>query len=84
MDKKGDDSFFGYKDHVKCDSDSKIITNFSVVDASVHDNLEVQTAQKSKNNITKHYRQRTPLHLLLHVVALMNFIGVFAQFELWI
>jgi IS5 family transposase len=35
--KKNDESFFGYKDHVKCDSDSKIITNFEVTDASVHD-----------------------------------------------
>jgi len=38
--KKGNESFFGYKDHVKCDSDSKIITNFSVTDASVHDSRE--------------------------------------------
>ena len=38
--KKGNDSFFGYKDHVKCDSDSKIITDFSVTDASVHDSKE--------------------------------------------
>jgi IS5 family transposase len=38
--KKGNESFFGYKDHVKCDSDSKIITDFSVTDASVHDSQE--------------------------------------------
>jgi IS5 family transposase len=38
--KKGNESFFGYKDHVKCDSESKIITNFSVTDASVHDSQE--------------------------------------------
>ena len=38
--KKGEESFFGYKDHVKCDSDSKIITDFSVTDASVHDSQE--------------------------------------------
>jgi IS5 family transposase len=38
--KKGGESFFGYKDHVKCDSESKIITNFSVTDASVHDSQE--------------------------------------------
>lgn len=38
--KKGDESFFGFKDHVKCDSDSKLITNFSVTDASVHDSQE--------------------------------------------
>jgi len=35
--KKGDESFFGFKDHVKCDIDSKIITDFSVTDASIHD-----------------------------------------------
>jgi len=35
--KKGEESFFGYKNHVKCDSESKIITAFSVTDASVHD-----------------------------------------------
>jgi IS5 family transposase len=38
--KKGEESFFGYKDHVKCDSDSKIITDFKVTDASVHDSQE--------------------------------------------
>jgi IS5 family transposase len=38
--KKNNESFFGYKDHVKCDSDSKIITDFSVTDASVHDSQE--------------------------------------------
>jgi len=38
--KKGEESFFGYKNHVKCDSDSKIITAFSVTDASVHDSQE--------------------------------------------
>jgi len=38
--KKGDESFFGYKDHVKCDKDSKIIVNFKVTDASVHDSRE--------------------------------------------
>jgi IS5 family transposase len=38
--KKGSEAFFGYKDHVKCDSESKIITGFSVTDASVHDSQE--------------------------------------------
>lgn len=38
--KKGDESFFGYKDHVKCDAESKIITDFTVTDASVHDSQE--------------------------------------------
>ena len=38
--KKGDESFFGFKDHVKCDIDSKIITDFSVTDAFVHDSQD--------------------------------------------
>ena len=28
---------FGYKDHVKCDAESKLITNYGVTDAAVHD-----------------------------------------------
>jgi len=39
--KKNDESFFGYKDHVKCDKKSKIITDFSVTDAAVHDSQEL-------------------------------------------
>jgi IS5 family transposase len=40
--KKNDESYFGYKNHAKCDSESKIITAFSVTDASVHDSQECQ------------------------------------------
>jgi IS5 family transposase len=39
--KKNEEAFFGYKDHVKCDKDSKIITDFAVTDAAVHDSQEV-------------------------------------------
>jgi IS5 family transposase len=39
--KKNNESFFGYKDHVKCDRESKIITDFTVTDASVHDSQEL-------------------------------------------
>jgi len=35
--KKGDETHFGYKDHVKVDKESKIITDFSVTSANVHD-----------------------------------------------
>jgi len=51
--KKGDESFFGYKDHVKCDSDSKIITDFSVTDASVHDSQELVGLIDEKDNDLK-------------------------------
>lgn len=35
--KKGEEVHFGYKDHVKCDAESKLITNYGVTDAAVHD-----------------------------------------------
>jgi len=35
--KKGNQTFFGYKDHVKVDEKSKIITDFAVSSANVHD-----------------------------------------------
>jgi IS5 family transposase len=39
--KKGDETHFGYKDHVKVDRESKIITNFAVTDAAVHDSQKI-------------------------------------------
>jgi IS5 family transposase len=35
--KKGDETHFGYKDNVKVDKDSKLITKFAVTTASVND-----------------------------------------------
>ena len=35
--KKNNETHFGYKNHAKVDADSKIITDYSVTDASVHD-----------------------------------------------
>jgi len=35
--KKGDETFYGYKDHAKVDKESKIITDFTVTSASIHD-----------------------------------------------
>ena len=35
--KKRGETYFGYKNHVKVDSDSKLITDYSVTDAAVHD-----------------------------------------------
>jgi IS5 family transposase len=76
---KGNDSFFGYKDHVKCDSDSKIITDFSVTDASVHDSQEFVDLVDEKDNDVKvdsgyagefadEIRGRYP-HITVHVCA---------------
>jgi IS5 family transposase len=35
--KKRDECFFGYKNHIKCDSKSKLITAFRTTDASIND-----------------------------------------------
>ena len=34
---KNKETHFGYKNHVKCDADSKLITNYSVTDAALRD-----------------------------------------------
>jgi IS5 family transposase len=39
--KKNNETHYGYKDHVKADKDSKIIVEYSVTDASVHDSREI-------------------------------------------
>jgi IS5 family transposase len=39
--KKNNETHYGYKDHVKVDKDSKLIVDYSVTDAAVHDSKEV-------------------------------------------
>jgi len=39
--KKGNEIHYGYKDHVKVDADSKLITEYTVTSASVHDSHEL-------------------------------------------
>jgi len=41
--RKNDERFFGYKNHVKVDSKSKLITSYAVTDASVHDSQVLET-----------------------------------------
>ena len=38
---KNDENYYGYKDHVKVDAGSKLITDYTVTDASVHDSQEL-------------------------------------------
>jgi len=38
---KNKERHFGYKDHVKVDADSKLITAYTVTDASIHDSQEL-------------------------------------------
>lgn len=39
--KKNNIAYYGYKNHVKCDEKSKLITGYSVTNAAVHDSQEV-------------------------------------------
>lgn len=40
--KKGNETHFGYKDHAKVDADSKVVTDYSVTPANVHDSNEFE------------------------------------------
>lgn len=48
--KKNNETHYGYKDHVKVDRDSKMIVNYSVTDAAVHDSREVVGLIDEKDN----------------------------------
>ena len=41
--KKNNETFYGYKDHVKADAKSKLITKYEVTSASVHDSQALET-----------------------------------------
>lgn len=49
--KKNNQTFFGYKNHVKTDGKSKLLTKFKVTDASVHDSqvLDILLDDSDKN-----------------------------------
>ena len=40
--KKNNNTFFGYKNHVKADTKTKLINKYTVTDASVHDSQEIE------------------------------------------
>lgn len=47
--KKNDQTFYGYKDHVKVDQKSKLILDYSVTDASVHDSQPLDDLLNKKD-----------------------------------
>lgn len=49
--KKRDETHFGYKDHVKVDEESKIITDFTVTNAAVHDSQELAELIDAKDTV---------------------------------
>ena len=48
--KKNNINFFGYKNHIKIDSKSKIITKFTVTSANIHDSQETDNLIDKKDN----------------------------------
>lgn len=47
--KKNDTTFYGYKDHVKVDEKSKLILDYAVTDASVHDSQALEDLLNKKD-----------------------------------
>ena len=47
--KKNNSTFYGYKNHVKSDTKTKLIERFEVTDASVHDSQPVETLLTEKD-----------------------------------
>jgi IS5 family transposase len=53
--KKNDTNYFGYKNHVKTDSKSKLITKYRVTDASVHDSQVIDELLDEKDKGEEFY-----------------------------
>lgn len=49
--KKGNETHYGYKNHVKADSKSKLIVDYTVTSASVHDSNEFKNLVKSGDKV---------------------------------
>jgi IS5 family transposase len=49
--KKNNETHYGYKDHVKVDTDSKMIVNFEVTNAAVHDSRKIVELCDEKEKI---------------------------------
>lgn len=47
--KKNDETFYGYKNHIKSDQKSKLIEKYTVTDASVHDSTTVPDIMEEKD-----------------------------------
>ena len=49
--KKGNETHFGYKDHVKADADSKMILDYEVTPANIHDSNEFSEFFNEKDKV---------------------------------
>lgn len=48
--KKNGETFYGYKDHIKADTETKLITSYEVTSASVHDSEELENLLDKKQD----------------------------------
>ena len=48
--KKGDEKYYGYKDHINADEKTKLITKYSVSSASSHDSTEIENIIDATDN----------------------------------
>ncbi|MDR0705425.1 MAG: transposase, partial [Planctomycetaceae bacterium] len=58
--RKNNEKYYGYKNHVEADGDTKLITDYEVTDASVHDStpfLDLLPKEAKKEEQNKDYKQ---------------------------
>ncbi len=49
--KKNDETHYGYKDHIKADVKTKLITNYAITDASVHDSQKLDDLLNEEDKV---------------------------------
>lgn len=49
--RKGGQTYYGYKDHIKADADSKLVIDYTVTTASTHDSQPMPGMINSKDNV---------------------------------
>lgn len=49
--RKGNQTYYGYKDHIKADADSKLVTDYAVTTASTHDSQPMPGMINRKDNV---------------------------------
>ena len=81
--KKGNKSFYGYKDHVDVDAEHKIIRNYEVTPANTHDSqafaelLDLRNEDREVYGDSAYFSSKlTKLVVLLGLFPLMNIRGV--------
>ena len=71
--KKGDEKHYGYKDHIKVDADSKLIMDYTVTPANVHDSNEFENFFNEQDEVgyadSAYVGKKVPRHVRNEVCA---------------